>query len=221
MHGIYFSVNNDKEGFQLPVNPEKVGVTNDGDGEEFTIAKIGNVNVPKDGKLKTYEIESFFPSQQYSFVVTKAKNPDYYVDRIEKWKENKWPVRFIYMDGSFKINELVTVESFKYDETGGSADVNFTLQLKQYKDFSPAKMKVVKPKTTNKAKVVTKKTPPRQTKKPQPKTYSLVKGDSLWKVAQKFLGSGTRYPEIAKLNGIKPSQYRRLPIGLKVKIPPK
>lgn len=34
------------------------------------------------------------------------------------------------------------------------------------------------------------------------KTYTVVQGDSLWGIAQKMLGNGSRYPEIAKLNGI-------------------
>lgn len=32
--------------------------------------------------------------------------------------------------------------------------------------------------------------------------YTVVKGDSLWKIAQKFYGNGNRYPEIARANNI-------------------
>ena len=34
------------------------------------------------------------------------------------------------------------------------------------------------------------------------KSYTVVQGDSLWGIAQKMLGSGSRYPEIVQLNGI-------------------
>ncbi len=38
---------------------------------------------------------------------------------------------------------------------------------------------------------------------PAPKqTYTVVSGDTLWAIAEKFLGDGNRYPEIAKLNNI-------------------
>jgi nucleoid-associated protein YgaU len=36
---------------------------------------------------------------------------------------------------------------------------------------------------------------------PQPqKTYTVVKGDSLWKIAEKFLGNGAQYPRIIAAN---------------------
>jgi LysM repeat protein len=34
------------------------------------------------------------------------------------------------------------------------------------------------------------------------RTYTVVRGDSLWTIAQRLLGSGARYAEIAKLNGL-------------------
>ena len=37
----------------------------------------------------------------------------------------------------------------------------------------------------------------------QERTYTVVKGDTLWGIAKKQLGSGARYTEIVKLNGLK------------------
>lgn len=226
MRGIYFSVKNDTEGFRLPVNPATVNVKNAGDGESFKIAKLGSVNVPKDVELKEFDIESFFPAQPYHFLETDFREPTFYIEKLEKWMVDKEPVRYIYVDGSFAINELVTIESFEYDESFGTADVNYTLALKKYVPFGPKKLKVAKPApsatptSSPKKPAVKKNAPAPQNKKTVPQTYSLKPGDSLWKVAQKYTGNGNNYPELAKLNNIKPSQYRKLPIGLKLKIPP-
>ena len=35
------------------------------------------------------------------------------------------------------------------------------------------------------------------------KTYTVVHGDTLWKIAERFLGKGNRNTEIVKLNGLK------------------
>lgn len=49
-------------------------------------------------------------------------------------------------------------------------------------------------------------------------TYTVVKGDTLWGIAKKLLGSGARYTEIVKLNGLKSSVIYS---GQKLKIPQK
>jgi LysM repeat protein len=48
--------------------------------------------------------------------------------------------------------------------------------------------------------------------------YSVVKGDSLWKIAAEALGNGARYPEIKSLNGL---SSNIIFAGQKLKIPQK
>lgn len=47
-------------------------------------------------------------------------------------------------------------------------------------------------------------------------TYTVVRGDCLWIIAQKLLGSGTRYNEIKTLNGL---IYNTIYVGQVLKIP--
>lgn len=48
------------------------------------------------------------------------------------------------------------------------------------------------------------------------RTYTVVKGDTLWGIAKDYLGSGARYTEIVKLNGLKSSVIYA---GQKLKLP--
>ncbi len=46
--------------------------------------------------------------------------------------------------------------------------------------------------------------------------HTVVKGDTLWEIAKKYLGNGSRYPEIKKLNGLTSNVIYS---GWKLKIP--
>ena len=48
------------------------------------------------------------------------------------------------------------------------------------------------------------------------RVHTVVKGDTLWDIAQKYLGSGIRYKEIVKLNGLTSNVIYS---GMKLKIP--
>lgn len=223
--GIYLGKRDNSENFRVPVAPETLAIERDGDGEEFTISKTGQVNIPKPAKLKTFSIESFFPAMPTHYSDTEFMEPSSYISKIEKWQDSKEVLRFIFVNGSFDVNELVTIEKFSYAQSYGSQDVTFKLDFKKCVPFEPKKMQVIKAanvpaKSTAKSNQAVKQTTPkRETEKPKPQTYSLVKGDSLWKVAQKYTGNGSSYGELQKLNGIKDSDLRRLPIGLTLKIP--
>ena len=53
---------------------------------------------------------------------------------------------------------------------------------------------------------------------PEYRIHVVVNGDSLWKLAKKYLGSGIKYPEIKKLNGLKSNNIKP---GQKLKMPNK
>lgn len=221
-YGIWLSFNNEKEGFQLPENPPEIEIKDSSNNTTHHINGIGEINVIKDPNLSEFTFSGTFPAVSHPFIVAQTLlKPNKYKNYILKWKKSKKPIRFIFTGSTFDINTLASIEDFTWKEVGGAVgDIEYTLTLKKYVSYGPKKIKI-KTKSTSKKKVVEKKAKPRPDNRVQTKVYKLVKGDSLWKVAQKFLGTGTRWPEIQKLNKIPTSKLRKLPIGLAVKIPPK
>ncbi|URN94638.1 MAG: LysM peptidoglycan-binding domain-containing protein [Candidatus Pristimantibacillus lignocellulolyticus] len=144
--------------------------------------------------------------------------PVEYIKLIEKWMASKRPVRFIFSSSTYDINTAVSIESFQWEEAaGGGGDIEYSIKLMKY-IFYGAK-KVSTETTSDGGKVGATSTDSRPNDKQQDKTYTMIAGDSLWSVAKKKLGNGTRWKEIQTLNNIKDSELKRLPIGKVLKLP--
>lgn len=59
-------------------------------------------------------------------------------------------------------------------------------------------------------------TTPQEEEKPSYITYTVKKGDTLWDIAKKYLGSGSRWKEIYNLSGL---TSQTIYAGQKLKIP--
>lgn len=203
---------------RIPVNPGSIDIKESGNSKTYDVAGLGEINVIGSPRLSEISFESIFPAANHAFVVGKHQEPYYYLSKIETWMALKQPVRFVFAGSTFDINKLVSIERFDWHEAGGAVgDIQYSITLKKYIPYAARKMEVQAEVSGKQA--ASAQPPPRPDNRPKAKTYTLVKGDNLWKVAQKFLGNGARYKEIQKLNGIKDSQLTKLPIGMVVKLP--
>lgn len=230
-HEMYLiGPNNDM--LEIPVLPETVKVEADGAFETYKLNTVGATSVPITPEAKSISFESFFPVENWRFNTAEKYMPaDWNINKILEWRDKKIPVRFIYTYGLFPVNMLVVIGEFSYWEEGADGDVNYSLGVSEHKIITPKRIKIIPPKKkpaapAKKPTAVKKAAPPRQSSKSLPSSYSLVKGDNLWAVSRKYAPKGASKPviarmaaEIQKLNGIPDSKLRKLPIGLKVKIP--
>ncbi|CAM4456382.1 MAG: LysM peptidoglycan-binding domain-containing protein [Paenibacillus macerans] len=219
VYGVELSFNNRAEVLKLPINPSEIKVSESGQGSSYDVAGLGQINVIKDRGLTEYSFSGLFPAQWYKFVATDdLLHPVEYIKMIEKWMIAKRPIRFIFTSDTYDINTPASIESFTWKEVAGSGgDIEYDIQLKKYVFYAAQK---ITRETTNGGGQVQKKTAKtRPNDKQQPKNYTMVAGDSLWKVAQTKLGNGALWKEIQKLNGIKDSDLKRLPVGKVLKLP--
>lgn len=156
--GIYLT--NDKNvTIELPVSPEEVMLTLERNNETVEILKLGEVNRIGELKLQSITIDSFFAVKARNAQVTTAsvvKDASFYLDFLKAWFNSKKAGKITV--STTKIDVRVTVEKLDWGFKKGNADEYvFTLELKEWRDYSAKKAPVVK-----------KPTPPAPPKKPAP-----------------------------------------------------
>ena len=119
----------------------------------------------------------------------------------------------------FSTNLKVLLEDYKVTEDAGNGlDLEIEVNLKQYRDYGTKTVEIKQaapeqpapeaqagqPAAAAQAKQPAPAAQIQQSRPdetaPRPKTYTVVRGDSLWAIAKKFLNNGDRYPEIYSMN---------------------
>ncbi|WP_244933652.1 LysM peptidoglycan-binding domain-containing protein [Neobacillus mesonae] len=196
MGKIQFWLSQGKVRLQLPVNPESITVDSPFGYEDITVPKLGEFTVINERMPRTFSLESFFP-RDYNAVYceyTKIPKPADAVAKIEKFRSNKKPVK-LSITGT-KVNFAVTIREFEYEpeRAGNPGDIYFSMSLKEYKTSNISMIKKKKASASKKR--------PTSSKSGTQKTYTVVKGDSLWKIAAKksVYGNGAKWTLIYNAN---------------------
>lgn len=200
------------DGVQLPVTPPKLSTKISNKNKTITLINEGEVNLLKTAGLTELSFDVLLPNVQYPFAVyPDGYQPSmHFLEKFEKLKVDKKPFQFIVTRSKpnggllFDTNIKVTLEEYEIKEDAENGfDIEVAIQLKQFRDYGTKKLVV---KTASTASQTTKKVTTTQTRpsnKTPVKSHTVKSGDTLWAICQKQLGNGAKYPEIAKLNGIK------------------
>lgn len=202
----------------MPVAPSKMTLKIKGKNETVTLLNEGEINFLKYPGLTEITLPLMFP------MLTGSKKPDYYLDLLEKAKVNRKTTQLILTrttpDGKslFDTNIKVSVEDYeiKEDATDG-LDVSVDVTLLQYRDYGTKKVSIKKIKDNQQVADVEKER--EDTKAPKATTYTVKKGDTLWAIAKKYLGSGAKYTEIYNANKDIISNPNLITVGMKLTIP--
>lgn len=200
-YSVYLKISGKK--YKLPVNPEEIKKTQKLSIEKYQVLKSGQVSVPKFPELWTYEFSCELPHQEVHYMESGSRaDPDRYIRAITKAQRKKKPVQLIYSNGETDDESVkVLIESCTITEKAGEeGDKYLSLSFVQYKTPSKKYVAVVTPAGT----VAQPQTPqPANPAVEQGKTYTVQKGDTLWKIAKQFYGNGSRYPKIVSANSDK------------------
>lgn len=179
----------------------------------FSTLDTGDVLAIGNKKLEYITIDSFFPNKQMHYLLNQSfPEPMKCVEMIRRWERSKKPIRIIIVGTD--INHAMAIEEFKYGraDKDGSGDIFFSLSLVEYSFLNTPRSQ-----TSNKNNRELKDRPNEATN--ESKLYTVKKGDTIWDIAEKYLGNGKKWKEIAKLNDI--GNGWDLKRGVKIKVPPK
>ena len=127
---IYLGTDDDK--IRFPVVPSVIGVNRSNNIDTQSVLKLGEVPVFNGTSLKTIELTSFFPNQEYSFCdYTGFMKPYEFSEKIQKWMYEGKPLRIIVTDSPTNMQCLI--QQFDTVEQDGTRDLYFTLSLLEYR----------------------------------------------------------------------------------------
>lgn len=118
---------------------------------------------------------------------------------IQSARDSREPVQFTLSGSDLDINTQMGVEDFSYDERFGAVgDIYYSIKLSEWKDYSPRRL-ILSDSGTKTAAAETPKERGGATPV-VPKTYTVVRGDSLWAISKRLYGSGSKWTDIYSAN---------------------
>jgi LysM repeat protein len=214
------------DGVALPVSPSKIQTKIKNQNKTINLINDGEVNILKDAGLTEFSFDIPIPYVKYPFAVypNGFKPASFYLDKFEKLKVNKKPFQFICSRTSpagqllFDTNIKVGLEDYQITEdVKEGQDLEVTVSLKQYKEFG-TKLVNITIQQAAAPKATVQPSRPAETA-PALKTYTVKSGDTLWGIAKKYLGNGSRYTEIYNLNKNKISNPNLIYVGQVLTMP--
>jgi len=181
---------------RFPVLPQSISVQNGSLFQDYNIMAKGEVKVPYGKSLTGFSWQGIFPgaTRKTAPYIRWWFAPEELIRQLEFYQTRGNKLQLMVTETS--IAHDVYIQSFDGEYTGGVGDFNYSIS------FVNAKSLTVRESTTSPAPSLA-NTPPADYVRPEPpppRTHTVVRGDTLWGIAQRYLGAGHRYPEIHAAN---------------------
>lgn len=182
--------------YELAVNPREISITQDSKDKTIDLLNVGEVNVPGNRGLIKVTLATFLPDRDSPFYTGHA--PETIVQAVKKAKNGKKTLRII-ISGT-DVNTLFTVSSMNETYKEGQADIYISWSFVESRDLNTGQVASWVRRYTDTGLCS------RNTGNAVPKVVTVMQNDSLWSLARRYYDDGSRWKDIADINGLTEDQ---------------
>ncbi len=179
----------------FPMLPESIDVQCGALFRSYDILEIGEVKFPYGESLTRISWSGKLPGnpRMGAPYITEEKDPKAVQSWWSELRKNKQKLRLLITETP--INHDVYLESYTATYQGGFGDYDYTISFIEAKEI-----KIGTDGNLSSASALGAGSGTGRPAAGRGKTYTVVKGDCLWSIAQKMMGAGSRYPELYSAN---------------------
>lgn len=203
---------------RFPMMPEKLTIGADAKFMSYSIISLGDVKLPRGKGIEEVSWSGTFPgeSRKGAPFIKAFTKPDSLIKNLRSYRDKGTKCTLLVTGTCINLTVYISKFTGKYV---GAGDFQYEIEFivaQEIKIYTTSELKISTPQAPRPA-------PKKETKKTatesKTRTYTVKSGDCLWRIAQKFLGSGSRYTEIYNLNRDKISSPNLIYPGQVLRIP--
>lgn len=212
---FYLTDENGKR-LHFPTNPERITAATTARIQTFEAIELGEYALPRGSMLTRVTLEGLLLGEprKNTVLVKSWRDPRAIAGDLSGWRDDGAKLRLLVTETVF--NHDMYIQTFEHTWSGGHGDVRYTLELVLARNILIHAEGEAKSKGEVKILSASRSVPP------SAKTHTVVKGDTLFGIAKKYLYNGARYMDIYNIpenkaligpdpNRIVPGQVLRLP----------
>ncbi|MDR1703943.1 MAG: LysM peptidoglycan-binding domain-containing protein [Clostridiales bacterium] len=185
---------------RFPMTPQSVNVKTGAIFQNYTVMAIGDIKLATGQELTGFQWEGMLPGEA-------RKNEPY----ILEWRspleiQSQWSAfraekkKLRLMITETPVNHDVYLERYTVDYMHGFGDYYYNISFIEAKDLKVYVSGAGGDSSSTADTAANKPLGPERPTPPEASTHTVASGDSLWRIAEKLMGDGSKYPELYEAN---------------------
>ena len=192
------------DGMKVPVNPKEIILAQNQTINVVEVMNGGEIPMPGHSQLQRIQFESFVPGLQDGNYKPDSVGSSSFIDSLREAKTDNKQIRVI-ISGLFgdsmrsgNVNQEYLIENFEITAKHID-DIYYSISLLEYRELKPrmigqAQLSEIEEEEGRS------ETTPEQAEDSPARNHTVVRGDTLWGIARKYYGDGSKWKQIYEAN---------------------